>query len=183
MTDQEIFSGAADGDETALNELFDSTREHVERVCAFFLGEDENLPSAVVGVYSKALDFLGKGQAPEIPLRSWLSILATQECFATLEKLRRDYDQQTQSLEDLSGSISTLVEISSDPKERVNFMIRGDIDDIPEQHRQVLAMSELEGLHFLELAKRMGCSWAMGMNRLIQARNALAKRVKESFGL
>ena len=86
-------------------------------------------------------------------------------------------------LEDLSGNISTLVEISADPKERVNFMIRGDIDDIPEQHRQVLAMSELEGLHFLELAKRMGCSWAMAMSRLIQARQALSKRVKESFGL
>jgi DNA-directed RNA polymerase specialized sigma24 family protein len=183
MTDEEIYSGASIGDEDAMRELCDSTREHVERVCAFFLGEDESLPAAVVGTYGRALNVLGQGQIPEIPLRSWLSILATQECFPHLEKLRQEYDQQTKTLEDVSGNISTLVEISSDPKERVNFMIRGDIDDIPEQHRQVLAMSELEGLHFLELAKRMGCSWAKAMGRLIQARQALYKRVKESFGL
>jgi DNA-directed RNA polymerase specialized sigma24 family protein len=184
MTDEEIFSGTAKGDENALRELFQSTREHVERVCAFFLGDDDRFPQAVVGTYRRALDVLApEAPAPEIPLRSWLSILATQECFVAMEELRREYDQQTKMLEDISGNISTLVEISSDPKERVNFMIRGDIDDIPEQHRQVLAMSELEGLHFLELAKRMGCSWAKAMGRLIQARQALAKRVKESFGL
>lgn len=184
MTDEEIYSGTTKGDETALRELFVSTREHVERVCAFFLGEDERLPQAVVATYDRALEILApEAPAPEIPLRSWLSILATQECFQVMEEIRRDYDRQTKALEDISGNISTLVEISSDPKERVNFMIRGDIDDIPEQHRQVLAMSELEGLHFLELAKRMGCSWAKAMGRLIQARQALANRVKGSFGL
>jgi DNA-directed RNA polymerase specialized sigma24 family protein len=47
----------------------------------------------------------------------------------------------------------------------------------------VLTLSEIEGLHFLDLAKRLSCSWAMAVNRLIQARHALAKRVKENFGL
>ena len=183
MSDDEIFQGAIDGDESALRELCDSTREHVERVCAFFLGEDEALPGAVVGTYSRALNALSKGAKPSVPLKSWLSILATQECFPTLVRLRQEYDQQTKDLEDLSGKIPTLVEISPDAKERVNFMIRGDIDDIPDQHRQVLSMSELEGLHFLDLAKRMSCSWATAMNRLMHARHALQKRVKESFGL
>jgi len=119
MTDEEIYSGTSRGDETALRELFVSTREHVERVCAFFLGEDDRLPMAVVGTYDRALEILApEAPAPEIPLRSWLSILATQECFQVMEEIRRDYDRQTKALEDISGNISTLVEISSDPKER-----------------------------------------------------------------
>jgi len=183
MTDEEIYHGAMDGDESALRELTDSTREHVERVCAYFLGGDESLPGAVVGTYSRALNTLTKHGAPSLPLRSWLSILATQECFPTLARLRADYDQQSRQLEDMAGKIPTLVEISGDAKERVNFMIRGDIEDIPTQHRQVLSMAELEGLHTLELAKRLGCSWATAMNRLVAARHALSKRVRESFGL
>lgn len=183
MTDEEIFQGSIEGDESALHELVASSREHVERVCAFYLGGDESLPGAVVGTYNRALNSLAKAGAPSVPLRSWLSILATQECFPTLARLRADYDQQTRQLEDMAGKIPTLVEISTDARERVNFMIRGDIEDIPDQHRQVLGMAELEGLHMLELAKRLGCSWAVAMNRVIAARNALSRRVRESFGL
>jgi DNA-directed RNA polymerase specialized sigma24 family protein len=183
MTDEEIFLGSVKGDEDALRELFASTWDHVAQVCGLFLEGDEKLPSAVVGTYARAYHVLGQGQAPELPLKTWLSVLATRECFPILQRLRQDYEQQTRTLESLSGSIPTLVEISDDPKERVNFMIRGDIDDIPEQHRDVLAMSELEGLHPLALAKRRGHSWTAAMNSLIQARHALAKQVKESFGL
>lgn len=183
MSDDEIYAGAIRGEESALRELVSGTREHVERVCAFFLGEDESLPGAVVGTYGRALNHLSRGEQPGLPLKSWLTILATQECFPVMQRLRQDYDAQSKALEELAGRIPTLVEITNDPKERVNFMIRGDIDEIPEQHRQVLTLSEIEGLHFLDLAKRLSCSWAMAVNRLIQARHALAKRVKENFGL
>lgn len=183
MSDDEIYQGSIEGDESALRELISSSREHVERVCAFFLGEDESYTAAVVGTYGRALNALSKGPKPGMPLKSWLSILATQECFHSLERLRNEYDQQSKMLEELAGQIPTLVEISADAKERVNFMIRGDIDEIPDQHKQVLTLSELEGLHFLDMAKRLSCSWAMAVNRLLLARQALAKRVKESFGL
>jgi DNA-directed RNA polymerase specialized sigma24 family protein len=183
MTDEEIIQGSVKGNDSALQELFVSTREHVWQVCSLFLEGDEKLPSAVVGTYARAFHMLGQGHAPELPVKDWLGALATRECLPILQRLRQDYDQQTRMLESLSGSIPTLVEISEDPKERVNFMIRGDIDDIPEQHREVLAMSELEGLHPLALAKRRGSSWAAAMISLIQARQALAKQVKESFGL
>lgn len=183
LSDELIYQGVIDGDENALRELVSSSREHVERVCAFFLGEDESMGGAVVGTFGRALNQLAKTGRPALPLKSWLSILATQECFSVLERLRHEYDQQTQMLEDLAGKIPTLVEISADPKERVNFMIRGDIDEIPDQHKQVLTLSELEGLHILDLAKRLSCSWAMAVNRLLMARQALSKRVKESFGL
>lgn len=183
MTEQEIIQGASAGEAGALRECYVSTREEVERVCALFLPGDGQLPSAVVGAYGRAFHLLGQGRRPEPPLKDWLGALASQECFSILLKLRRGYDEQTKSLEALAGSIPTLVEISSDPKERVNFMIRGDIDDIPERHRDVLAMSELEGLHLLALAKRLGGSWTAALDSLMQARQALAQRVKESFGL
>lgn len=183
MSDDEIYQGAIEGDENALRELVSSGREHVERVCAFFLGEDESMAGAVVGTFGRALNHLSKAEKPGVPLKSWLSILATQECFHVLERLRAEYDEQSKALEDLAGKIPTLVEITADAKERVNFMIRGDIDEIPDQHKQVLTLSELEGLHLLDLAKRLSCSWAMALNRLLMARQALAKRVKENFGL
>lgn len=183
MSDEEIYEGVAKGDRSALEAFYSETKEHVQRVVSFFLGEDESMPAVVVGVYGRGLSILGAGKIPSKPLKDWLSALAAQECFAVLAKLRADYDQQTKTLEDMAGKIPTLVEITNDAKERVNFMIRGDIEDIPDIHRQILAMSELEGLHFLELAKRLSCSWSTVLNRLMAARNSLAKRVKENFGL
>ena len=183
MTDEEIYQGCIDGERAALDALVSDTREHVERVCAFFLADDEAFPGAVVGAYTRALAHLGKGQKPDVPVKSWLSILATQECFSHLEKLRTDYNAQSKDLEDLSSKIPALLEIATEAKERVGFMIRGDIDEIPDQHKQVLTMSEIDGLHFLELSKRLSCSWSTTLNRLVAARHALAKRVKENFGL
>src|SRR5665213_449735 len=178
MTDQEIYLGAAAGEKNALRELFVSTRDQVVHVCALYLEGDEHLQSAVVGTYGRAFQLLAQGPSPALPLQSWVGILATRECFTVLQSLRKDYDRQTVMLETLAGSIPTLVEISSDPKERVNFMIRGDIEEIPEKQREVLAMSELEGLHPLAMSKRLGCSWAVAVKSLMQARQGLTKRVK-----
>ena len=68
MTDDEIYQGVAHGNRGALDELYSSSKEHVARICAFFLGEDEGMPGAVVGVYGRALAALGTGKKPGMPL-------------------------------------------------------------------------------------------------------------------
>jgi DNA-directed RNA polymerase specialized sigma24 family protein len=44
-------------------------------------------------------------------------------------------------------------------------------------------MSELQGLSFLEIAKRLGQSWSMVVTKLFTARQILSKRVKEQLGI
>lgn len=183
MTDEQIYSGAIDGDEDALFELFDSTREHVEDTCAYFMGGDDAMPKAVIGTYHRALLFLAKGDAPSLPLRSWLSTLAAQECYAVMLRLRQEHDQQSKKILELTAQISMIVDITEDPVERMQFMTRGGLGGVPEQERPLIAMRELEGLSFLQIAKRLGQSWALTVQQLIRARQSLIRSVKEGFGV
>ena len=183
MTETEIFKGAAAGDAGALREWVALGLPRVRAVCELLLGGDEALPEAVAGTFRRALGELKDGAQPEGELPVWWALQAGRECYAVLRGLRRAYDAQTQGLENLAASIPTLVEITPDATERVNFMIRGDLEDLPKAHSEVLAMSELEGLPWGTLAKRLGCSWAEAVRRLTAARGALADKVRGNFGL
>lgn len=183
MTDDEMIQGVMAGDAGAFEEFYTSTKAHVERVASFFVGDDESMPAVVVGGYKRAFDQLALGKKPDIPLRSWLSILTVQEAFHALKALRVQYDAQTTAMENVAGQVPALQEITQDPKERVAYMVRGDIDDMPDPHKQLMMMNEIEGLSLLELSKRLSCSWSVAVSRLMLARQVLVKRVKEQFGL
>jgi DNA-directed RNA polymerase specialized sigma24 family protein len=183
MTDDEVFEGIIAGDQAAWDEFYKATRETAERVCAYFLGEDESMLAAVVGAYKKAVDHLKKKGKPEYPMRAWISILAVQECFPVMDRHLEDYNSQSKVLEEMAGKVPVLQEITSDEKERMNFMIRGEVEDMPDPHRQFLTLSELDGLSFSEIAKRLSLSWIAVVNRMYAARAVLVQKVKDQLGL
>ncbi len=183
MTDDEMIQGVIEGNASAFDEFYTSTKAHVERVASFFVGDEDSMPAVVVGGYKRAFDQLALGKKPDIPLRSWLSILTVQEAFHVLKDMRISYDSQTKAMEAVAGQVPMLQEITQDPKERVAYMVRGDIDDMPEPHRAIMMMYEIEGLSLLELSKRINCSWCGAVSKLMMARQVLVKRVKEQFGL
>lgn len=183
MTDAEITAGVRKGDAGAMRELFGATRDRVERTCLLFLEGDASLEPAAAGAYARAFELLAGGVAPGLPLADWLSALAARECLGALAALRRDFDAQTRSLEALAASIPTLVEITPEPAERVNFMVRGEMEELPPGPRAVLAAVELEGMDLSAFARRTGWPWAVALRCLMDARTVLAQRVKESFRL
>lgn len=183
MEDEEIYQGLLSGNREAFDEFYALTRETVEKVCAYFLGEDEAMVSAAVAAYTKAFHKISQKEKPDLPPKSWMSVLAVQECFPHLMQYRGDYDRQTTQLEQMANQVPVLQEITTDSRERLSFMIRGEVEDMPDPHKEFLNLSELQGLSFLEISKRLSRSWATVVTKLFSARQILGKRVKDQLGI
>ncbi len=171
------------GEKQAFDEFYGHTKETVEKVCAYFLGEDPAMVQAAVGAYHHAFEQIKAKKKPELPPKAWMSVLAVRECFPVIAKYRDDFDAQSQAMELMASQIPALQEISQDPKERVGFMVRGEVEDLPDPHREFLSFYELQGLSFLEIAKRLGQSWSTVVTKLHAGRQALVRKVKEQFGV
>jgi DNA-directed RNA polymerase specialized sigma24 family protein len=139
--------------------------------------------AAAVGAYTRAYHQISQKHRPDMPPKSWMSVLAVQECFPHMLQYRQDYDLQTTQMESMANQVPVLQEITSDSRERLSFMVRGEVEDMPDPHKEFLNMSELQGLSFLEIAKRLGQSWSMVVTKLFTARQILSKRVKEQLGI
>jgi DNA-directed RNA polymerase specialized sigma24 family protein len=183
LEDDQIIQGLLDGDREAFDEFFATTRETVEKVCAYFLGEDQAMVAAAVAAYTRAFHAIGQKHKPDLPPKAWMSVLAVQECFPHMLQYRRDYDLQTTQMEQMANQVPVLQEITNDSRERLSFMVRGEVEDMPDPHKEFLNMSELQGLSFLEIAKRLGQSWSMVVTKLFTARQILGKRVKDQLGI
>jgi DNA-directed RNA polymerase specialized sigma24 family protein len=137
----------------------------------------EAIPATFRGAFEA---IMAKGK-PDLPLKPWLSILAVRYCMPVMERRRQEFLAQAKELEELARHVPVLQEITRDDRERVNFMVRGEIDDIPEPHKQILAMHEMDGLNILEMAKRLNAAWVTVLSRLYNARLALRDRVQAQF--
>jgi RNA polymerase sigma factor (sigma-70 family) len=178
MTDEEYVSGIKAGNNEIMRQFYADHKETVERSCAFFLGDDPELTDAIADTFKSCFEKVVSKGAPDLPLKVWVSIRAVERCFPVMRRRRQDFEAQSRDLEALANKVPVLQEITTDEKERVNFMVRGEIDDMPEPHKQILLLYELEGLHFLDIAKRLSCAWVMVVSRLYRAREALADKVK-----
>ena len=175
--------GLVDGQSEAFQAFYAETRETTEKVCSYFLGEDPSMVGAAVGAYTKAFHQIAQKHLPSMPPKEWMALLCVQECFPHLLQYRRDYDLQTSQMEQMANQVPVLQEITSDSRERLSFMVRGEVEDMPDPHKEFLNLSELQGLSFLEIAKRLGQSWSTVITKLFAARQILAKRVKEQLGI
>jgi DNA-directed RNA polymerase specialized sigma24 family protein len=172
-----------EGRRDAFDDFYAETKEAVEKTCAYFLGDDQAMVAAAVGAYTRAYHQISQKHRPDMPPKSWMSVLAVQECFPHMLQYRQDYDLQTTQMESMANQVPVLQEITSDSRERLSFMVRGEVEDMPDPHKEFLNMSELQGLSFLEIAKRLGQSWSMVVTKLFTARQILSKRVKEQLGI
>jgi DNA-directed RNA polymerase specialized sigma24 family protein len=183
MGDDELINGMLNGSKEAFDEFYSSTKDTVEKVCAYFLGEDAAMVGAAVAAYTKAFHLISQKKKPDLPPKAWMSVLAVQECFPVMARYREDYDTQTSQMEEMANKVPVLQEITTDSRERLSFMVRGEVEDLPDPHKEFLSLSELQGLSFLEIAKRLSSSWSTVVTRLFTARQLLGKRVKEQLGI
>lgn len=178
-----MIDGMLEGHQDAFDAFYADTKETVEKTCSFFLGEDPAMVTAFLSAYTRAFHLIGQKHKPDTPPKAWMSVLAAQECFPVMLRFRDDYDLQTKQLEDMANKVPVLQEITNDPRERLSFMVRGEVEDMPDPHKEFLSLSELQGLSFLEISKRLSSSWSTVVTKLYTARQILGKRVKEQLGI
>ena len=188
--DRELLGRAQGGDSQAFRSLIE---RHQRRAFAIALSlvRDENdarelVQDAFLRVHRNLASFQGGSS-----FFTWLYRIITNLAIDLMRKPSRrvaDLDDTTRDLEEtLDGEMPLLSRVEgSDPLEQVKRKeiagrLRGALDDLPEYHRAVIVMREVDGLSYDEMATALGVSKGTIMSRLFHARQKLQKALADCY--
>jgi RNA polymerase sigma-70 factor (ECF subfamily) len=122
---------------------------------------------------------------------TWLFRIATHVSIDSVRKerlaQRDEVDQVTEAdLEDAGEGILA-TGLGNDPRETLlRHELAGKMEDalatLPEKHRTILVLREIEGLSYEELAERLGIHKGTVMSRLFHARRKMQAALKDYAG-
>lgn len=134
---------------------------------------------AFVQIFKKIDQFEGRSK-----LRSWMHRITVNEALMLLRKTKRfketsidhllpEFDQSGCRIDDILGSDQSS-EANLNTKQ-VNDLVRGKINELPEQYRIVLILRDMEGYSTIEVAELLNLTQANTKVRLHRSRAALKK--------
>ena len=189
--DLSLVSQAQGGDAAAFRAL---VVRYQRKVYAVALGvvKDPDLAwdvsqEAFVRVHQHLREFEGKSS-----FSTWLFRIATH---LAIDSVRRERRSQKDELDDVAegdlagggeGILATA--LGNDPRENVlRRELAGKIQDalasLPEKHRTILVLREVEGLSYEELAERLELHKGTVMSRLFHARKKMQAALRRYAGL
>ncbi len=188
--DRELLTRAQGGDSRAFRELIE---RHQRRAFAIALSlvRDENdarelVQDAFLRVHRNLASFQGGSS-----FFTWLYRIITNLAIDLMRKPSRrvaDLDDTTRDLEEtLDGEMPLLSRVEgSDPLEQVKRKeiagrLKVALEDLPEYHRAVIVMREVDGLSYDEMAAALGVSKGTIMSRLFHARQKLQKALADCY--
>ena len=128
----------------------------------------------------------------ESAFSTWLFRITTH---LSIDAVRRERRAQKDDLDDLreadlsdSGEGILATALGTDPRENaLRRELAGKMEAalaaLPEKHRTILVLRELEGLSYEELAERLGIHKGTVMSRLFHARKKMQAALREYAGL
>lgn len=173
------------GDEDAFGEI---VRAHCERVFRRVVAITRNEHDAHdvsqeiwLTVWRSLKEYRGDAK-----FSTWLYAIATRRAIDHLRKNRRWFSRFLPFLTDGENSTATVEPASPAPGPR-DQLETGERDArferaiaaLPPKLRAVLAMREIEGLSYEEIAETLHCRPGTVMSRLFNARRLLAQKLKE----
>jgi len=182
--DPETLRRAQGGDENAFGQLMKAHYEHVFRLVHSVLRHEEDARDVCQEVWLTVWKNLA-GFRGDSKFTTWVHPIATRRAIDHLRKRRRWYDR--------------FVPFSADPEEAgtvpepsTDDTARDDLDrserkdrferllaELPPAQRTVLALREVQGLSYEEIAKAVEIPAGTVMSRLYHARRLLAQKLKE----
>lgn len=166
------------GDEGAFAALIDLYRSAAERVAQQILHTEEAAADAVQDAMIKAHRAMARFQ--EGNFRSWFLRIVTNTCYDHLRRQRRRAAVSLDELTEQAGIdyLSTEEYIAEDPESLVlqnegMHCLLAAIDDLPEYHRNVVLLVDVQGYDYAEAAEMLGLPLGTVKSRLSRARAAL----------
>jgi RNA polymerase sigma factor (sigma-70 family) len=156
---------ASEGDRAAFAVIFDRYHQPLYRYCLSILRDSHDAADAVQSTMLNALRSL-EGDGREIALRPWLYRIAFNESIALLRR------RPTSTLDDLPMPARLDVEEDLELRERFDELL-ADMQELPERQRGALAMRELAGLGYDDIAAALTTSPAAVKQAIYEARRAL----------
>ena len=173
------------GDERAFGSLIDLYRATAERVAQQILHTEEAAADAVQEAMIKAHRAMERFQ--EGNFRSWFLRIVTNTCYDHLRRQRRRAAVSLDELTEQSG-IDYLPPddyVAEDPEalflqnEGMRLLLSA-IDTLPEYHRSVVMLVDVQGYDYAEAAELLGLPLGTVKSRLSRARSTLRDQLVKS---
>ena len=172
MIAPESVSAAAEGDRSAMRQIYDATSDRVFRLMVRMVGEqdaDDLMQQTFVRAFAKIGQFSGDSM-----FETWLYRLATNEA---LQHLRREKLRRTRELA-VEPTIRQADHLEQDERAA---MLRNALDQIDPELRAIFTLKEESGLSYQEIAATLGIPEGTVGSRLNRARRELRKLLEGSW--
>lgn len=170
--DDELLHRVANGDGKAFHQLVDRHADRLYRLAMSLVGNvadaEDVLQESLAGAFRGAGKFEGRSS-----VKSWLTrIVITQAAkFWRTRHGKRDVPLE----DDTQQASGTLGIASVDAK----LDLQRALQQLTEEHRQVLVLREIDGMGYEEMAQVLGVPRGTIESRLFRARAELKKRLKD----
>jgi RNA polymerase sigma-70 factor (ECF subfamily) len=181
--DRDLLEKAQAGDSSAIDELLARHERRVFRFGLRMCGNEEDardvLQETLLSAFRNLHDFRGDAQ-----LSTWLYQIARSYC---LRSRRRGAGEPatTERLDDPEAATIASPEASPDARaqaRQIGSMLQAAILSLPESHREVLVLRDVEGLSAEEAARVVGIEVGALKSRLHRARMDVRERLAGILG-
>lgn len=182
--DTEKVKAAQAGDREAFDFLVEKYKDIVYAV-AYRFAHDPDLAldlaqDSFIRAYRGIKSFKGRSS-----FSTWLYRVAMNTCIDYTRRKARSVDAQTvpEEVADYAGAEPVVARGPRSPDRQalsgeLGEKIQEAIEALPEYHRSVFVLYEIEGMSYKEIAKIVGCSIGTVMSRLHYARKKLQKMLQ-----
>ncbi len=184
MPDAELINRAQTGDQTAFGELMQLHYELTFRTVLAIVRNEHDARDLCQDVWLKVWQDLPSYRG-DAKFTTWLHPIATRRALDHLRKRRRWFDRFLPFLRSDETNDAPVHEFAASDDTR-NHLQQTEASDryenalaaLPERHRTVLALREIQGLAYDEIARSLNCPVGTVMSRLHTARRLLAQKLK-----
>ena len=184
--DPDLLRRAQGGDEAAFGVIMRTHYERTFRLVCAILHNEADASDVCQEVWLTVWKHLPTFRA-ESRFSTWLHPIATRRALDHLRKRRRWFDRflpfDTGNDNAVQVAEPATTENASSLAEGNETVarVRAALASLPPKHRAVLALRELEGLSYEEIAQATGIPAGTVMSRLHHARRLLAEKLKDSL--
>ena len=186
MTELELVNRAKEGDSDAFGQLMEQHQNRIYSLALRMVGNPEDAADLTQDAFLSAWRSLAGFQG-ESSFSTWLYRLTSNACIDFLRKEKRKRAAGTiVYLDDTEdGGSLDLPDYDADPHRQleqteVSQAIADGMAALSEEHRKVLALREISGLSYTEIADILGLEDGTVKSRIARARLALRKKLLET---
>lgn len=182
-SEPEILRRAQAGDEDAFGEIVKAYYEHVFRLVCSVMRDEHTARDVCQEVWITVWKNLSKFRG-DSKFTTWLHPIAVRRAIDHMRKQRKWYDRFLPFLAEDGVENPELPPVDSNPRRDLERTERNErferaLASLPSKHRTVLALREIQGMSYEEIAKAVKCRPGTVMSRLYHARRILARKLEE----
>ncbi len=191
-SDRELVGKVQDGDDSAFRELFDRYHRRAFAVAFGVVKNKQDALDIVQDAFIKVHRHIGNFQGSS-SFYTWLYRIVMNLSIDHVRRAKKgrdlDYDDRVgRESGDVAGDGALLPEIlDGNPSKTVlrkelTMAIQKALDELPEYHRAVIMLREVEGLSYEEMASVLKVPKGTIMSRLFHARRKMQDSLSEYLG-